>query len=217
MTRHEKAARIAGILRGLYPNPNVPLDHVNAFRLLVAVLLSAQCTDATVNTVTPALFALADTPAKMARLGAARILELVRPCGLAPTKSKHIHALSEILVERHGGCVPDSFEALEALPGIGHKSASVVIAQAFGRPAFPVDTHIHRLAWRWGLSDGRHVERTEADLKRVFPEKDWRDLHLQIIYYGREYCPALRHELERCRICREYGVRSRLGRSPART
>jgi endonuclease-3 len=201
VTRADKAARIQRILDELYPEPPIPLDHRDAFTLLCAVLLSAQTTDAQVNKVTPALFELAPTPAKMARLGEAEILGAIRTCGLAPTKAKNLKKLATILVEAHGGVVPRSLELLEALPGVGHKTASVVLVQAFGEPAFPVDTHIHRLAARWGLSSGKNVEQTERDLKRVFPREAWHRLHLQIIYFGREHCPALRHDLSRCHIC----------------
>ncbi len=197
----EKAERIRKILDGIYPDSPIPLRHRDPFTLLVAVLLSAQTTDARVNMVTPALFARADTPEKMAKLSVADIHELIRTCGLAPAKAKAIAGLSKILVEEHGGKVPRTFEELEALPGVGHKTASVVLAQAFGIPAFPVDTHIHRLAARWGLSDGSSVERTERDLKSIFPESSWIRLHLQIILFGREHCPALRHDLAACPIC----------------
>jgi endonuclease III len=196
-----KAARIQAILDDLFPVTPIPLDHVDPFSLLVAVVLSAQTTDARVNMVTPRLFALASTPAKMASLDEATILDAIRTCGLAPAKAKNIRRLSQILVETHGGEVPRTFEELEALPGVGHKTASVVMAQAFGVPAFPVDTHIHRLAARWGLSDGRSVEQTERDLKKAFPEDAWNRLHLQIIYFGRTYCPALRHDEDQCPIC----------------
>jgi endonuclease III len=201
MTRKQKAERIAKILAELYPSPAIPLAHRDPFTLLVAVLLSAQTTDARVNQVTPALFAEASTPEQMQRIGEARILELIRTCGLAPAKAKHLHALSRILVEQHAGRVPSSFAELEALPGVGHKTASVVMAQAFGKPAFPVDTHIHRLAARWGLSDGRSVEKTERDLKALFPEASWGWLHLAIIHFGREHCPARGHDLATCPIC----------------
>jgi len=201
MTRAEKAARIRGILHGLYPKPPIPLHHEDPFTLLIAVLLSAQCTDERVNLVTPALFAQAGDAAAMAKLPVARILELIRTCGLAPGKAKNISALSKLLVERHDGRVPDDIEALEALPGVGHKTASVVVAQAFGRPAFPVDTHIHRLAARWGLSNGRSVEQTERDLKALFDPDDWGWVHLAIIYFGREHCPARGHDLRACPIC----------------
>jgi endonuclease-3 len=201
MQKSEKAARIRNVLDELYVDPPIPLQHRDPFTLLVAVVLSAQTTDARVNMVTPALFAEADTPQKMARLEVARIHALIQTCGLAPAKAKNIAALSKLLVERHGGLVPRTFEELEALPGVGHKTASVVMAQAFGIPAFPVDTHIHRLAERWGLSDGSSVERTERDFKAVFPEDAWIAMHLKIILFGREHCPALRHDMSTCPIC----------------
>jgi endonuclease-3 len=201
VTRQEKAARIQQILDELHPETPIPLAHRDPFTLLVAVLLSAQTTDKKVNEVTPALFARADTPEEMAKLPVAEIEALIRGVGLAPQKAKALQGLSEILVEKHGGRVPRSFEELEALPGVGHKTASVVRVQAFGLPAFPVDTHIHRLAARWGLSSGRNVEQTERDLKRTFPEESWAKLHLQIIYFGRAHCPARFHDLERCPIC----------------
>jgi endonuclease-3 len=200
-TPQQKIGRILQILDELYPAPPIPLAHSDPFTLLVAVMLSAQTTDARVNLVTPALFARARTPAAMARLSVAEIHELIRTCGLAPGKAKNLQALSQLLVERHGGSVPRSFEELEALPGVGHKTASVVMAQAFGVPAFPVDTHIHRLAERWGLSDGSSVERTEADLKALVPRERWIRAHLQFIYFGREHCPALRHVAADCPIC----------------
>jgi endonuclease-3 len=206
----EKAARIAEDLAARYPHPPVPLDHRDAYTLLVAVLLSAQCTDKKVNEVTPALFEAAADPHDMLALGRERILELIRPCGLSPGKSKRIVGLSEILVAEHGGEVPADIEALERLPGVGHKTASVVMAQAFGVPAFPVDTHIHRLAWRWGLSRGRNVEQTERDLKRRYDPALWNDLHLQIIFFGREHCTARSHDPARCPICSWAGVKSRL-------
>jgi endonuclease-3 len=177
-------------LERLYPKPPVPLDHKDPYTLLIAVLLSAQCTDARVNTVTPSLFALADNPFDMAKLSVAQIEAIVRPCGLAPAKSKNIHRLSELLIERYGGTVPASMEELEALPGVGHKTAGVVMIQAYGVPAFPVDTHIHRMLYRWGLSNGKSVDQTERDAKRLFPESTWIKLHLQIIFYAREYSPA---------------------------
>ena len=189
------------ILDRLYPVPAIPLRHEDPFTLLVSVVLSAQTTDARVNQVTPALFARASTPQAMARLRETEILRYIRSCGLAPAKAKAIRALSRKIVDEHGGRVPADFKALEALPGVGHKTASVVLAQAFGEPAFPVDTHIHRLARRWGLSSGRNVTQTEADLKRLFPRESWSKLHLQIIYFGRAYCPALRHDFTRCPIC----------------
>jgi endonuclease-3 len=202
MLKKERVDFIQRRLAELYPRPPVPLDHSNPFTLLVAVLLSAQCTDERVNRVTPALFALADNAADMAALPVERILEIIRPCGLSPQKSKAIKRLSEILLAEHGGEVPADMEALERLPGVGHKTASVVMAQAFGVPAFPVDTHIHRLAQRWGLSSGKTVIRTERDLKRLFPEESWNDLHLQIIFYGREYCTARGCDGTVCDICR---------------
>jgi len=202
VTRAERAAYILRRLQELYPQPPIPLSHRDPFTLLVAVLLSAQCTDARVNQVTPALFARADNPADMAAVPESEILEIIRPCGLAPQKARAIRRLSEILVAEHGGEVPADMAALERLPGVGHKTASVVMAQAFGVPAFPVDTHIHRLAQRWGLSRGRNVAETERDLKRLFPEEYWNRLHLQIIYYGREHCSARGCDGRRCEICR---------------
>jgi len=201
LTKQEKAERVQEILDELHPEVPVPLDHSDPFTLLVAVLLSAQTTDARVNLVTPGLFALASTPAAMAQVSVDAILQEIKTCGLAPSKAKNIRRLSEMLCEEHGGHVPADFEALEELPGVGHKTASVVMAQAFGVPAFPVDTHIHRLAARWGLSSGKNVEQTERDLKRLFPEERWNELHLQIIYFGREHCPARGHDLETCPIC----------------
>jgi endonuclease III len=201
MKKGERARRIGAILDALYPAPPIPLLHGDPFTLLVAVMLSAQTTDKKVNEVTPALFARAATPAAMAALSVEDILAHIRVLGLAPTKAKNLKALSEQLVALHGGEVPRSGEALEALPGVGHKTASVVLAQAFGEPAFPVDTHIHRLAARWRLSSGKSVRRTEEDLKRVFPRDEWIRRHLQIIYFGREHCPALRHDRAVCPIC----------------
>lgn len=201
MNRRTKAERIRLTLSELYPSPPIPLDHRDPFTLLVAVVLSAQTTDARVNLVTPALFARAPTPEAMAALPVAEIHQLIRTCGLAPSKAKNLSALARLLVERHGGEVPQSFEALEALPGVGHKTASVVMAQAFGVPAFPVDTHIHRLAARWGLSDGSSVTRTERDLKALYRPEHWNDLHLQFIHFGRQHCPALRHDGASCPIC----------------
>lgn len=201
MTRTEKAQRILSILDRLYPGVDIPLAHQDAFTLLVAVVLSAQTTDKKVNQVTPALFARAATPAALAQLEVAEIQSFIREVGLSGQKAKSLRRMSEILVEKHGGEVPRTLEELEELPGVGHKTASVVLNQAFGIPAFPVDTHIHRLAARWGLSDGKSVEKTERDLKRTFPEETWGKLHLQIIYFGREYCPALWHDLEACPIC----------------
>jgi endonuclease-3 len=201
MTRQEKADRIRAILDELFPAVDIPLDHVDPFTLLVAVVLSAQTTDKKVNEVTPALFARAATPAAMAALEVDEIRFLIRQIGLAGQKAKSLQGLSQILVEKHGGRVPRTLEELEELPGVGHKTASVVLNQAFGLAAFPVDTHIHRLAARWGLSDGKSVEKTERDLKRVFPEEAWAKVHLQIIYFGREVCPALWHDLDACPIC----------------
>jgi endonuclease-3 len=196
-----KAARIRRILDELYPEPTVPLAHRDPFTLLVAVVLSAQTTDARVNRVTPGLFAVAPTPQAMARMRPQAIHRRIATCGLAPTKARNLAALARLLVARHGGRVPNERAALEALPGVGRKTASVVLAQAFGVPAFPVDTHIHRLAARWGLSDGSSVVRTEMDLCRVFPRSGWTRLHLQLIAFGREHCPALRHDPGRCPIC----------------
>jgi len=190
MTKKEKVTFIMDSLQRLYPHPPVPLDHSDPYTLLIAVLLSAQCTDERVNQVTPELFRAADSPEKMVEMDVADIKGIIRPCGLSPAKSKNIHRLSEMLLEFHGGQVPADFDALEALPGVGHKTASVVMAQAFGVPSFPVDTHIHRLMYRWGLTNGKNVEQTERDAKRLFPRERWNDLHLQIIFYGREYSPA---------------------------
>ena len=201
MKRVEKAERIQEILDELYPDPPIPLHHRDDFTLLVAVVLSAQTTDERVNMVTPALFDVAPTPKRLAALDTDEIHALIRTVGLAPTKAKNLKALGERLVAEHGGRIPRSLEVLETLPGVGHKTASVVMCQAFHVPAFPVDTHIHRLAWRWGLSSGKNVARTELDLKRVFPEESWVDLHLQIIYFGRQFCPALRHDPATCPIC----------------
>ena len=201
-TKAERAAYIDRRLAALYPETPVPLEHRDAYTLLIAVLLSAQCTDKRVNLVTPRLFALADTPSAMARVPVAKIQEIIRPCGLSPRKARAISELSRLLLERHGGQVPRTFAELEALPGVGHKTASVVMAQAFGVPAFPVDTHIHRLAQRWQLSNGRNVEQTEADLKRLFPEAHWNQLHLRIIFYGREHCTARGCDGTVCEICR---------------
>ena len=203
MTQQQRADHLLRRLNELYPAPSVPLTYRNAYTLLVAVLLSAQCTDARVNQVTPALFALADHPEDMMRVAVDDILAVIRPCGLGPQKASAISQLSKILVEQHGGEVPADFASLEALPGVGHKTASVVMAQAFGVPAFPVDTHIHRLASRWKLSSGKNVECTERDLKRLFPREEWNRLHLQIIYYGREHCSARGCDGTRCLLCRE--------------
>ena len=201
MKRAERAEIVERRLAELYPRTPVPLDHKDPYTLLVAVLLSAQCTDERVNQVTPALFKLADNPAKMAKQMVDKIRELIKPCGLSPQKSRAISGLSKILMGKHKGKVPQSFEALEELPGVGHKTASVVMAQAFGVPAFPVDTHIHRLAQRWGLTSGKNVKQTEADLKKIFPESSWNKLHLRIIFYGREYCTARGCDGTVCELC----------------
>ena len=205
MKKSEKVQFILQKLNELYPAPPIPLQHKDPFTLLVSVVLSAQTTDAMVNRVTPDLFALADTPEKMAPLEVATIQRLIQKCGLAPRKAQALAGLSKILVEQHAGKVPQNYTDLEALPGVGHKTASVVMSQAFGEPAFPVDTHIHRLAWRWGLSNGKNVVQTEKDLKRLFPRESWNRLHLQIIYFGREHCPARRHDPAECPICRHAG------------
>ena len=210
MKRAEKAVRIAQQLEELYPVIPIPLDHTNSFELLVAVLMSAQTTDLKVNEVTPALFAKANCAKAMANLDVDTILSDIRQVGLAPTKARNIKRLSEMLLEHHNGEVPASFEALEALPGVGHKTASVVMAQAFGVQAFPVDTHIHRCAARWGLYNGSTVEKTERDLKAVFPKEKWNDLHLQIIFFGREYCPARYHDLTTCPICSWAATKKRI-------
>ena len=202
LTKAERVDFILQKLQVLYPQPPIPLQHKDAYTLLIAVLLSAQCTDERVNTVTPALFALADNPYDMAKVPVEKIQEIIRPCGLSPQKSKAISRLSQILIDEHNGQVPEDWDALERLPGVGHKTASVVMSQAFGHPAFPVDTHIHRLAQRWGLTDGKNVVQTEKDLKRLFPETSWKALHLQIIYYGREYCSARGCDGTVCEICR---------------
>jgi len=210
MRRAEKADRIAEQLEQLYPEVPIPLDHSDPFTLLVAVVLSAQTTDKKVNQVTPALFSHGPGPPEMAALEVEKIRELIREIGLAPQKARALKSLSLRLIEMHGGVVPQTFEELEALAGVGHKTASVVMSQAFGFPAFPVDTHIHRLAARWGLSDGHSVERTERDLKKVFPKSTWNKLHLQIIFFGREYCPALYHDLAECPICSWSATRKRM-------
>jgi len=201
MTKKEKARKIQQILDELYPEPPIPLKHTNEFTLLIAVLLSAQCTDERVNKVTPALFKKANTPEKMMHLPIEEIEEIIKTCGLSARKSKAIQSLSKILVEKHKGKVPSNFEDLEELPGVGHKTASVVMTQAFGKPAFPVDTHIHRCAKRWGLSNGKNVEKTEADLKMLFSKDSWKKLHLQMIYFAREFCPARNHNKDACPIC----------------
>lgn len=207
MTRKERAKGIVKILDELYPTTYIPLDHRDPYTLLVAVLLSAQCTDKRVNLVTPILFEAADNPYKMANMVEEDIRDIIKPCGLSKNKAKAISKLSNIIVEKHNGKVPRSFEELEELPGVGHKTASVVMAQAFGEPAFPVDTHIHRLAYRWKLSTGKNVIQTESDLKKAFPKERWNDLHLKIIYFGREYCPARGHNPYQCPICSHYGRR----------
>ncbi len=209
MLKSERAALVLQRLDEFYPDPPIPLDHRDEFTLLVAVLLSAQCTDKKVNEVTPALFAVAGTPERMMELGEAAILEIIRPLGLSKQKAKSLAGLSQIVVEKHGSVVPQTFEELEALPGVGHKTASVVMAQAFGFPAFPVDTHIHRLAQRWGLSSGKNVVQTERDLKSLFPESSWNRLHLQIIFYGREHCTARGCDGTKCGLCRELYPRRR--------
>lgn len=203
MLKSERAALVSKRLDELYPETPIPLDHNDEFTLLVAVLLSAQCTDKKVNEITPELFRSAGTPQKMAALGEPNILEIIRPLGLSKQKAKNLAKLSEILIEKYDGQVPASFEQLESLPGVGHKTASVVMSQAFGVPAFPVDTHIHRLAQRWGLSSGKSVTQTEADLKKLFPKDAWNRLHLQIIFYGREHCTARGCDGTKCPLCRE--------------
>ena len=215
MTRKEKAKRIAAQLEALYPQTPIPLDHVDAFTLLVAVVLSAQTTDKKVNEITPALFERAPTPQRMAALEEHEIRELIRQIGLAPQKAKALRGLATRIVEVFGGEVPQTFEDLESLAGVGHKTASVVMSQAFGVPAFPIDTHIHRLAARWGLSDEKNVTKTEADLKALFPRETWNALHLRIIFFGREYCPALYHELEKCPICSWAASKKRIGAEEA--
>ena len=199
--KQERANYIAEQLEALYPETPIPLDHKDSYTLLIAVLLSAQCTDERVNKITPKLFNMADTPSKMIKLSVSEIESIIKPCGLAPRKAKAIFELSQILLEKYNGEVPASFESLEELPGVGHKTASVVMAQAFGVPAFPVDTHIHRLAQRWGLTSGKNVEQTEKDLKKIFPIEKWNKLHLQIIFYGREFCTARGCDGLSCEIC----------------
>ena len=216
MKRSEKARRIAVMLEEFYPETPVPLDHENDFQLLVAVLMSAQTTDLKVNQVTPALFEKAPTPEAMVKLSVETILNDIRQVGLAPTKAKNIHRLSELLVERHNGIVPQTFEELEDSPGVGHKTAGVVMAQAFGVPAFPIDTHIHRLAARWGLSNDTTVQKTEHDLKAIFPKEIWNKLHLQIIFFGREYCPARGHDLTKCPICSWTATKKRIAQEMKR-
>ncbi len=208
MRKQQRADHLLKRLEELYPETPVPLDHTSPYTLLIAVLLSAQCTDIRVNLVTPALFKLADTPEKMRHVPVDKIREIIRTCGLSPTKSAAISRLSEILVEQHKGIVPQSFEELEKLPGVGHKTASVVMAQAFGVPSFPVDTHIHRLAKRWKLTSGKNVVQTERDLKKVFPKESWNKLHLQIIFYGREHCTARGCDGKTCMLCRDLNSKS---------
>ncbi|HTH55460.1 MAG TPA: endonuclease III [Cyclobacteriaceae bacterium] len=204
MTKAEKVYDILNILNECFPRPEVPLHHKDAYTLLISVLLSAQCTDERVNKTTPSLFKLADNPFDMMKLSVEEIREIIKPCGLSPMKSKGIAGLSKILVEKYKGNVPSTFEELEALPSVGHKTASVVMTQWFGIPAFPVDTHIHRLAYRWGLSTGKTVEQTEKDLKRLIPQDRWNSVHLQMIYFGRQYCPARGHGWKDCPICKKY-------------
>ncbi|MEM5538358.1 MULTISPECIES: endonuclease III domain-containing protein [unclassified Olleya] len=205
MTKQEKVDFVINTLNTLYPEIPVPLDHKDPYTLLVAVLLSAQCTDVRVNQITPILFAKADNPYDMIKLSVEEIKEIIRPCGLSPMKSKGIYGLSKMLVEDYNGVVPQSFEALETFPAVGHKTAGVVMSQAFGVPAFPVDTHIHRLMYRWNLTNGKSVQQTEKDAKRLFPEHTWNDLHLQIIWYGREYSPARGWDLEKDIITKTIG------------
>jgi len=205
MTKKQKAQEIAIILENLFPDTPVPLNHKDPYTLLIAVLLSAQCTDERVNKITPVLFNKADNPVDMAKLEISEIETIIKPCGLSPTKSKAIFNLSKILLENYEGKVPQDINILETLPGVGHKTASVVMSQAFGEPAFPVDTHIHRLAFRWGLSNGKNVSQTESDLKKIFPKDSWNQLHLRIIFFGRKYCPARGHHPEECPICSKYG------------
>ena len=205
MTKNEKVTFVINTLKELYPEIPVPLDHEDPYTLLIAVLLSAQCTDVRVNQITPLLFAKADNPYDMIKMSVEEIREIIRPCGLSPMKSKGIHGLSQMIIEHHNGEVPQSFEELEKFPAVGHKTAGVVMSQAFGVPAFPVDTHIHRLLYRWGFTNGKNVEQTEKDAKRLFPEEIWNDLHLQIIWYGREYSPARGWDLEKDSITKTIG------------
>lgn len=208
MTKKERASEILTILEDLYPEVPIPLEHKDPYTLLVAVLLSAQCTDERVNQVTPELYARADNAFEMSKVAVDEIKSIIRPCGLSPAKSKAIKGLSEILVKQYNGQVPQTFKELEALPGVGHKTASVVMSQAFGFPAFPVDTHIHRLAYRWMLSTAKNVEKTEKDLKACIPKEKWNKAHLQIIFFGREYCKARGHDPRQCPICSKYGRKS---------
>jgi endonuclease-3 len=209
MNKSERVQFVITKLEELYPETPIPLNHTDPYTLLIAVLLSAQCTDERVNQITPLLFAKANNPADMLKLSVEEIQDIIRPCGLSPMKSKGIYNLSKMIMEQHGGQVPQSFEALEAMPSVGHKTASVVMSQAFGVPAFPVDTHIHRLAYRWRLSAAKSVEQTERDLKRQIPENLWKKAHLQIIFMGREYCPARGHVVEKCPICSVLGCREK--------
>jgi endonuclease-3 len=204
MTKSEKVADIISILEKYFPDPEIPLHHKDAYTLLISVLLSAQCTDVRVNQITPILFKRADNPYDMVKMSVEEIKEIIRPCGLSPMKSKGIYGLSKILIEKYNGEVPNTFNGLEELPAVGHKTASVVMTQWFGVPAFPVDTHIHRLAYRWGLTTGKNVDQTEKDLKRLIPEEKWNKAHLQIIYFGRKYCPARGHVWTDCPICKKY-------------
>ncbi len=208
ISKKVKAEKIGIILDELFPETPIPLEHQDPYTLLVAVLLSAQCTDKRVNLITPYLFERARNTYEMAKVPVEEIKDIIRPCGLSPAKSKAISNLSKLIIKKHDGKVPESFEELEALPGVGHKTASVVMSQAFGHPAFPVDTHIHRLAYRWGLSNGKNVTQTEKDLKRHYPKEIWNKLHLQIIYFGRKYCPARGHDMLSCPICKDYGRKS---------
>ncbi|MAQ70441.1 MAG: endonuclease III [Flavobacteriales bacterium] len=208
MNKKEKACFIVEKLEDLYPKPPIPLQHKNPYTLLIAVLLSARCTDERVNQVTPALFKLADNPDDMILLSVDEIRSIIKPCGLSPQKSKAIYMLSQLLVSQYNSIVPDNFDDLESFPGVGHKTASVVMSQAFGVPAFPVDTHIHRLSYRWGISSGKNVKETEKDCKKIFPKELWNKLHLQIIYFGREYCPARTHNPKDCPICSIVGRKS---------
>lgn len=210
MTRKEIAISILMILEKYFPDPEVPLIHKDPFTLLIAVLLSAQCTDERVNKITPLLFELADDPWKMSKLTVQQIEQIIRPCGLGPAKSKAILNTSNILINQYDGVVPDQIDLLEQLPGVGHKTASVVLCQAFNKPAFPVDTHIQRSAYRWGLSDGKSVVQTETDLKKLIPESQWIKAHLQIILFARKYCPARGHAMLVCPVCSKYGIRSRM-------
>ncbi|MFT4683258.1 MAG: endonuclease-3 [Flavobacteriales bacterium] len=212
MTKKEKAEIVMNTLEGLYQEVPIPLDHTDSYTLLIAVLLSAQCTDVRVNLITPLLFERADSPQEMVKLTVEEIREIIKPCGLSPAKSKAIHRLSEMILETHNGEVPQTFEDLELLPGVGHKTASVVMSQAFGVPAFPVDTHIHRLMYRWGLTNGKNVTQTEKDAKKLFPEEKWNKLHLQIIFYGREFSPARGLKLEKDILLQSIGRKSEINK-----